>query len=225
MADYDDDGDPDILFVNLNDRPALLRNEGGRGHGWIGLELAAGAGDPEATGARVELWSGGSRQLREVQRGYGFQSSHDLRLLFGLGDAAKADSLVVFWPSGSRERVIPEAANRYWRLREGRGRLEPARAAPAGPPEAPAARRGPEAPAGAPEEVSLDPGAEDWSAARYREAGEDLFRRGRYAEARTALERAIEREPGAIGSYVNLGLVLASGLGRRTRPARSWRRP
>ena len=209
VADYDDDGDPDILFVNLNDRPALLRNEGGH-NGWVGLELAAGTGDPEAIGARVELWSAGSRQVREVQRGYGFQSSHDPRLLFGLGPASRVDSLVVLWPSGARESVVPGEANRYWRLREGRGRLEPAYAASAPTAAAPAARSGPEPPpAAAPESVG-----EDWSASRYREAGGDLYRRGRYAEARTALERAIEREPEEVGSYVNLGLVLASGLGQ-----------
>ena len=211
VADYDDDGDPDILFVNLNDRPALLRNDGGRRNGWLGLELAAGSGDPEGTGARVELWSEGNRQVREVQRGYGFQSSHDPRLLFGLGPASRADSLVVLWPSGSRERVIPGEQNRYWRLREGRGRLEPAYAASAPSAAAPAALRRPEPEP--PPAASTASVGEDWSAARYREAGEDLFRRGRYAEARTALERAIVREPEEIGSYVNLGLVLASGLG------------
>ena len=213
VADYDDDGDPDILFVNLNDRPALLRNDSRGGNGWIGLELAAGAGDPEGTGARVELWSAGSRQLREVRRGYGFQSSHDPRLLFGLGPASRADSLVVVWPSGARERVVPEAANRYWRLRQGSGRLEPASSPAAGDPVSapPAAVRGPAAPA--PAEVSPDPGGRDWSASRYREAGEDFYRRGRYAEARAALERAIELDPEETGAYVNLGLVLASGLG------------
>ena len=215
VADYDDDGDPDILFVNLNDRPALLRNDSRGGNRWIGLELAAGSGDPEGTGARVELWSGGRRQLREVQRGYGFQSSHDPRLLFGLGPESAVDSLVVSWPSGSRETVAPESANRYWRLREGEGRLEPAYAAPGPGPDpaqpAPAARHRTAAPS--PRPASPDPGGEDWSAARYRETGEDLYRRGRYAEARTALERAVELDPEGIGSYVNLGLVLASGLG------------
>ena len=212
VADYDDDGDPDILFVNLNDRPALLRNDGRGGNGWIGLELAAGSGDPEATGARVELWSAGRRQLREVQRGYGFQSSHDPRLLFGLGPESAVDSLVVSWPSGSRERVVPEAANRYWRLRQGEGRLQPAYAAPAPAPAAPAALRRTIAPS-PPPAASPDPGGEDWSAERYRETGEDLYRRGRYAEAKAALERAIDLDPEGLGSYVNLGLVLASGLG------------
>ena len=212
VADYDDDGDPDILFVNLNDRPALLRNDGRSGNRWIGLELAAGSGDPEATGARVELWSAGHRQLREVQRGYGFQSSHDPRLLFGLGRESAVDSLIVSWPSGSRERVVPESANRYWRLREGEGRLEPAYAAPAPAAAAPAIQRRTTAPV-PPPAASPDPGGEDWTADRYRDTGEDLYRRGRYAEAKVALQRAVELDPEDIGSYVNLGLVLASGLG------------
>ncbi len=216
VTDYDDDGDPDILFVNLNGRPALLRNEGGSRSGWFGLELAAEAGNLEGIGARVELWSAAGRQVREVQRGYGFQASHDPRLLFGLGSASEVDSLVVLWPSGLRERVIPEAGKGYWRLREGRGRLQPASLAPDRTPAAPAAIHRPAA-SEPPPAAGPDPGGPDWSAARYRETGEDLYRRGRYAEARTALERAIDREPEDIGSYVNLGLVLASGLGEEAR--------
>ena len=112
--------------------------------------------------------------------------------------------------------MIPEAVDGYWRLREGSGRLQPASSSPAGTPAAPAAIHRPAA-SDPPPAAGPDPGGPDWSAARYRETGEDLYRRGRYAEAKIALERAIEREPENIGSYLNLGLVLASGLGEEAR--------
>ncbi|MEE2659160.1 MAG: tetratricopeptide repeat protein [Candidatus Latescibacterota bacterium] len=219
VADYDDDGDPDLLFVNLNDRPVLLRNDGGNRNGWIGLQLVGEASNREGIGARVELWAEGRRQLREVRRSYGFQSSHDRRLLFGLGSAVQVDSLVITWPSGARDRAIPAAIDCYWRLREGERDLEPIRnptvaktprATPATVPQAAAAP----SLGAAPPAVArpAEPGGPGWSASQFRELGQDLYRQGRYPEAKVALERAITLEPEPLGPYVNLSLVL-SGLG------------
>ena len=126
FGDYDNDGDVDILIVNLNDIPTLLRNDGGNSNNWLGLQFESVNGNREAIGARVQVSAGGRTQTREVRRSYGYQSAQDPRLLFGLGTATKVDSVVVRWPSGRRQTFPSVSLRQYHRLREGQS--EPAAA-------------------------------------------------------------------------------------------------
>ena len=118
FGDYDNDGDVDILVVNLNNAITLMRNDGGNRNGWIGLRLAGSGGNGEAFGAHVRLSAAGSHQAREVRRSYGYQSSQDVRLLFGLGAATAVDSIEVRWPSGRRSVHLEPELRRYHLLRE-----------------------------------------------------------------------------------------------------------
>ena len=113
FGDYDNDGDIDIIVVNLNDTPTLLRNDGGNTNNWLGLELKGSDGNTDALGARVTLFAGGKSQTQEVRRGYGYQSAQDHRLLFGLGSVAIVDSIVVRWPSGEGQVFSPLPIRRY----------------------------------------------------------------------------------------------------------------
>jgi hypothetical protein len=112
FGDYDNDGDLDIL-VNNNGGPAMLlrNNLVSTGTGaerpertphWLRLRLVGRAPNRFAVGARVTIWAGGLRQVREVRAGHSFASSSDIRLQFGLGRASRADRIVVRWPGGGR---------------------------------------------------------------------------------------------------------------------------
>ncbi len=129
VTDWDADGDLDAVICRHGAGPRLLRNDSTTGHG-IGLRLEGRSGHPEARGTRVEVWSGGAGQLRVVGAGPSFLSGSTLGLVFGLGEAAAADSVVVEWIGGEREVVGPLEADRVWRLVEGEGARDGSLAAP-----------------------------------------------------------------------------------------------
>jgi hypothetical protein len=101
FGDYDNDGDVDVLIVNLQDRPALLRNEGGNLASWIELELIGTRSNRDAVGARVSLTAGGRTQLAQKMSQTGYLSQGDHRLHFGLGDADVVERIEIAWPSGT----------------------------------------------------------------------------------------------------------------------------
>ena len=207
VGDLDDDGDADLLLVDLNERPTLLLNDGGNRRPWVGLRLLDAAGTV-AVGARVELFSGGSRQTAEVRAGHGFQSSHDPRLLFGLGAAGRVDSLRVRFASGRQRRLGSLETRRYHTLREG------AAAAVAGLPVPP-----PEGgPAAVPRRplptVEVRPEDRQLPASGLVARGKALYREGRYEQAEAYLRRGLELAPDSLQARVNLAVVLYAGLGR-----------
>jgi hypothetical protein len=102
VGDLDDDGDPDVVFSNMDAPPALLENRQQTGHHWIAFRLAAPAGNQLAIGATVTITAGGTRQTREVRSGGSYLSQSDLRPLFGLGAAAGPVSVEVRMPGGAR---------------------------------------------------------------------------------------------------------------------------
>lgn len=119
FGDYDNDGDVDLLVMNLNDTPTLLRNDGGNRHNWLGLELIEGDHNRHAIGARVRVWAGDLQQVREVRQGYGFQSQHDPRLIFGLGARQRVERVEIHWPSGHRQVLEDPPLQRYLIVRQG----------------------------------------------------------------------------------------------------------
>ncbi len=128
-ADFDNDGDLDVVVNNMDAAPSLLRNEGGNRSGhWISLALEGTDSNRQAVGARVEVVAGGLRQVRELQAGSSYQSSHDPRLHFGLGSSARVEEVRVRWPSGKKQILRGLPADRFFRLREGSEPVEvPAR--------------------------------------------------------------------------------------------------
>ncbi len=120
FGDFDNDGDLDILVVNLNEAPSLLRNDvSGRNH-WLKVKLVGVKSNRSAIGARVTARYGGRVQGQEVLSQTSFYSVNDFRLHFGLGAATRAD-LDVRWPNGGRESFAAVEAGRLIVIREGEG--------------------------------------------------------------------------------------------------------
>jgi hypothetical protein len=120
FGDFDNDGDVDILIVNLNEPPSLLRNDYGGSGNWLQVKLTGTKSNRSAIGARVTARYGQYVQAREVLAQSSFYSVDDKRLHFGLGAAAVAD-LEIRWPSGAREVYSKVKANRLVHITEGKG--------------------------------------------------------------------------------------------------------
>ena len=120
FGDFDNDGDLDILVVNLNEPPSLLRNDLTGGDHWLKVKLIGVKSNRGAVGGRVTAHYGGKVQAQEVLSQSSFYSSSDSRLHFGLGKSNLVD-LDIYWPNGLHERYQHLAANQLVTLREGSG--------------------------------------------------------------------------------------------------------
>jgi enediyne biosynthesis protein E4 len=120
FGDFDNDGDLDILVVNLNEPPSLLRNDIKQKENWIKVKLEGVKSNRSAIGARVIARYGGKIQAQAVLSQSSFYSCNDSRLHFGLGGFDVVD-LDVHWPNGLREEYKKLSANRLITLREGAG--------------------------------------------------------------------------------------------------------
>jgi hypothetical protein len=118
FGDFDNDGDIDILIVNINEPPSLLRNDTSGQNNWLKLKLRGTKSNRSAIGARVIASYGGKQQAQEVMSQSSFYSANDLRLHFGLG-AAKTADLEVRWPSGGKQMLSSVKANQILEIREG----------------------------------------------------------------------------------------------------------
>ncbi|MDE3165747.1 MAG: CRTAC1 family protein [Acidobacteriota bacterium] len=120
FGDFDNDGDLDVLIMNMNEPPSLLRNDvSGNGH-WLKVLLQGTVSNRSAIGSRVTAAYGGRVQAQEVAAQSSFYSVHDRRLHFGLGDAVAAD-LSIRWTNGATERIGQVAADQLVVIREGSG--------------------------------------------------------------------------------------------------------
>jgi hypothetical protein len=120
FGDFDNDGDIDMLIMNLNEPPSLLRNDvSGSGH-WLKVKLLGTKSNRTAIGSLVTVRYGGKVQTQPVLSQASFYSVNDLRLHFGLGTAETAD-IEIQWPNGTREKIAKVAANRLVTIREGAG--------------------------------------------------------------------------------------------------------
>ncbi len=120
FGDFDNDGDIDILVVNLNEPPSLLRNDMTGNNHWLKVKLLGVKSNRSAIGARVTAHYGGKMQAQEVLSQSSFYSASDLRLHFGLGTSAQAD-LEIRWPNGGKETVTKVPADHLIVIKEGSG--------------------------------------------------------------------------------------------------------
>jgi enediyne biosynthesis protein E4 len=122
FGDFDNDGDVDILILNLNEPPSLLRNDLSGKQNWIKVKLQGVKSNRSAIGARILVRYGGKVQAQAVLSQSSFYSCNDPRLHFGLGAFAKAD-IEIFWPNGLHERFSQLAANQLVTFKEGLGQI------------------------------------------------------------------------------------------------------
>lgn len=118
FADYDLDGDIDIVVTNSNTAPRLLRNDGGNRKNYLQLRLTATQGSTDGIGTRVKITTGDLTQTREVRSGDGYLSQQDLTLHFGIGDYERVDSIEVLWQRGTKQLIQNVSANQVLSLRE-----------------------------------------------------------------------------------------------------------
>jgi hypothetical protein len=120
FGDFDNDGDMDILIINLNEPPSLLRNDLSGRANWLKVKLEGTKSNRSAIGARVVVHYGDKIQAQAVMSQSSFFSCNEPRLHFGLGSAPSAD-VQVHWPSGLHETFKQIPANRLVTIREGVG--------------------------------------------------------------------------------------------------------
>ena len=118
FGDIDNDGDIDVLIMNMGEPPTLLRNDQNSGHHWIRLHLVGTKSPRSAIGAQVRISSGGRVQTQSVLSQSSFISQHDLRLHFGLGAAPRVDRVEIRWPSGLTQTAGPFEADGTVEIRE-----------------------------------------------------------------------------------------------------------
>ncbi len=105
FGDVDDDGDIDVLVMNMNEPPSLLRNDYRGTHNWIRIALEGRVSNRDAIGATVIVTAGGRKQARAVLSQSSYYSHDDMRLHFGLGEATRVDAVEVRWPNSGVQQV------------------------------------------------------------------------------------------------------------------------
>ena len=120
FGDFDNDGDMDVLIINMNEPPSLLRNDIHGKPNWLKVRLEGVKSNRSAIGARVLVHYGGRTQAQSVLSQSSFYSCNDPRLHFGLGSSTVVD-IDVHWPSGLTESLKHLEINRLITLREGVG--------------------------------------------------------------------------------------------------------
>jgi enediyne biosynthesis protein E4 len=124
LGDFDNDGSVDALVGVNNGPPILLRNNAARENHWLGVRLMGRKSNIDAVGAQVTYQAGDLRRHRAKVGGGSFLSSHDPRMVLGIGARKKIDWLEVKWPqpSGATERITELPLDRYITITEGDGK-------------------------------------------------------------------------------------------------------
>ncbi len=121
VADFDNDGDLDILVSNNGQTPQLLRNDGGNANHWLEIFLIGTKSNRDGVGARVKLAAGDLVLYEQRKGGMSYQSAQDPRLHFGLGQQGKVDTLEITWPSGAFTKLNNIKADQVISVKEDEG--------------------------------------------------------------------------------------------------------
>jgi enediyne biosynthesis protein E4 len=121
FADFDNDGDLDVVINNVNDLPDLFRLDRAGERHWIALKLVGTQSNRSAIGARIRLVTSEGVQWQEVRGGGSYYSQNDLRVHFGLGAARAVDRVEVRWPNGREESWSELGIDRFHTIKEGSG--------------------------------------------------------------------------------------------------------
>jgi len=120
FGDFDNDGDVDILIVNLGEPPSLLRNDVQPANTWLKVKLVGSQSNRSGIGSRVMVKTATSMQTQELLSQSSFLSCNDPRLHFGLGASTKAE-VRVRWPNGALETLGSVPVNQLITIKEGQG--------------------------------------------------------------------------------------------------------
>lgn len=113
------------VLISVNDgAPLLLRHNAGGENNWLGVKLIGKKSNPDAVGARLTYQAGDLKQSRIKVGGASYLSSHDPRLVLGIGKRAKMDWREVKWPlpGGMTQHFTGLPLNRYTTIVEGEGK-------------------------------------------------------------------------------------------------------
>lgn len=118
-ADFDNDGDLDILLTSNHGPAVLYRNDAPpRDHHWVGFRLAGRRSNRSAIGAVVRIETSSGKQWAMVKSGSSYCSASDLVVHFGLGRDTVIRSVEIEWPGGARQRLTGVAPGRYHVIEE-----------------------------------------------------------------------------------------------------------
>jgi hypothetical protein len=120
-ADYDNDGDIDIVTNNRGDFPSLLRNDGGNANHRLTIQLVGTKSNRDGVGASLKLTSERFVQVEQAKGGMSYMSASDPRIHFGLGKRTKIESLEITWPSGLVDRLGNLPVGQIITVKEGAG--------------------------------------------------------------------------------------------------------
>ena len=120
-GDVDGDGDLDLLYSNLQSTARLLLDVSPRSGHWLLVRALDPRYRREAIGAQVSVFAGEFRRRARVQRGFGYLSSSDARVHFGLGHRTAVDGVEVRWPDGRVETFAVDGVDRSVTLARGEG--------------------------------------------------------------------------------------------------------
>ncbi len=120
-ADFDNDGDIDVVTNNRGDYPSLLRNDGGNANHWLEVLLIGTKSNRDGVGASLKITAGDFVHVEQSKGGMSYMSASDPRILFGLGKHTKIDSLEITWPSGRIDRLKDLPSDKIIAIKEGVG--------------------------------------------------------------------------------------------------------
>lgn len=118
VADFDNDGNLDVVISSLGQRPVLLRNQGTRAGNWIAIRAKGRKSNVFGLGATVKLETSEGVQVREINNVASYLSANDVRLHVGLGSAKIIRRVEVLWPSGTRQVLTDVAVNQILVIEE-----------------------------------------------------------------------------------------------------------
>jgi hypothetical protein len=119
VGDLFNKGRLNVVVENLTGAPMILEAKSNPAHHWVSFDLEGSPANRLALNARVRVTVGRQQQLAEVRSGGSYLSQSDLRLHFGLADAARVDKVEVFWPNGNTQVFEDVAADRFYHLTQG----------------------------------------------------------------------------------------------------------
>ncbi|HKW99228.1 MAG TPA: CRTAC1 family protein [Bryobacteraceae bacterium] len=131
-ADFDHDGDLDVLITTNHGPAYLFRNDGGNKNHWISVRLSGTKSNRDGIGAVVRIESASGKQWNRVHSGGSYCSESDHALVFGLGKDAAVTALEIEWPSGTKQRLANLAADQFVTVEEDKGIIAKSGPAPRG---------------------------------------------------------------------------------------------